>query len=205
MTDASARPRRKRAPRRVSKHKPPRRSTRPEHEETRHDYHCLELDLVHEAFQRRGLPFVHRLESIFREREVFEVEGLLRLSAGVLHAMAARGFSRVDHWEVRPGGWLPLPEPAHERRVEPAGHLLRALESGTWQRVADARAFAVRLSGAGDVRADVTVRRVHRERGHAITVELFGPLSERDLQGLERDLRDDLAVARLQRTGSSSG
>ena len=147
------------------------------------------------------MPFLHRLESVFREREVFEVEGLLRLTAGVLHALAARGFSRVDHWEVRPGGWIALPEPAHERLVEPVGHLLTALESDAWRKVGDARAFALRLSGAGDVRADVTVRRVHRERGHALTVELFGPVSERDLAAIERELRDVLSVARILRSG----
>ncbi|HKN06529.1 MAG TPA: hypothetical protein VJ021_02840 [Thermoplasmata archaeon] len=162
----------------------------------------LEVDLVHEAFRRQGLPFVHRLESIFREREVVEVEGLLRLTAAILHALAARGFSRVDHWEVRPGGWLPLPEPAHEKLTEPVGHLLNALRSEAWKRVANARAFALRLSGSSDLRADVTVRRVHRERGHAITLELFGPLSERDLEGMVRELREDLAVARVQRVAS---
>jgi len=163
----------------------------------------LEVDLVHEAFRRPGLPFVQRLESIFREREVVEVEGLLRLTAAVLHALSARGFSRVDHWEVRPGGWLPLPEPAHAQLTEPVGHLLNALQSPAWKRVASARAFALRLSGAGELRADVMVRRVHRERGHAITLELFGPLSGRELDAITRELREDLTVARIQRVPSS--
>jgi hypothetical protein len=108
----------------------------------------------------------------------------------------------VNHWEVRPGGWLPLPEPAHERLVEPVGHLVHALRSDAWKRVGDARSFAVRLSGPGELRADVTVRRVHRERAHAITLELFGLLSERELHAIEQVLGDELTVARLRRTES---
>lgn len=192
---ATRRPRRRRARR-------PRRSTS-RVERPRLGYVRLDIDLVHEAFRRRGLPFLHRLEAIFREREVVEVEGLLRLVARMLRALAARGFSRVDHWEVRPGGWLPLPEPAHERLIEPVGHLLNALRSDAWRRVAGARAFSVRLSGAGDVRADLTVRRVHRERGHAATLELFGPVSQHDLEALERSLRAGVSIARLRRTRTS--
>jgi len=163
----------------------------------------LEVDLVHEAFRRRGLPFVHRLEAVFREQEVVEVEGLLHPAAHVLRALASHGFSRVDHWESRPGGWLPLPEPAHERLTEPVGHLLNALHSNAWKRIGGARSFAMRLSGAGATRADVTVRRVHRERAHAITLELFGPMPERELHGIERSLREELSVARLRRVASS--
>ncbi|HYB79506.1 MAG TPA: hypothetical protein VEG66_07100 [Thermoplasmata archaeon] len=163
-------------------------------------YVRLDIDLVHEMFQRRGVPLLRSLEAIFREREVVEVEGLLRLTAATFRALQRRGFSRVDHWEVRPGGWLPLPEPAHERLAEPVGHLLNALRSDAWRRVAHARAFSARLSTGGDLRADVTIRQVHRERGHAITLELFGTVAPKDLLGIERGLRDELTIVRLRRT-----
>jgi len=196
---------RKRPPRRASRHVPPREPLRAELGTTdRRPVTRLEIDLVREAFQRGGLPFLHGLESIFREREVYEVEGLLRLSAGVLHALAARGFSRVDHWEVQPGGWLPLPEPAHERLVEPVGHLLNALSSDAWKRIASARAFSMRLSGAGELRADVTVRRVHRERSHAISIELVGPITPRELDSVERELRETLSIALVRRRSSAA-
>jgi hypothetical protein len=148
---------------------------------------------------RDRLPFVQRFESIFREREVVEVEGLFRLVAGTLHALSAHGFDRVDHWEAQPGGWLPLPEPAHERLQEPVGHLLNALRSGAWKGVAQSRGFSVRLSGSTPLRADVTVRRVHRERGHSITVELRGPAAEKASRSVERSLRTELSIARLRR------
>ena len=159
----------------------------------------LDIDLVHEAFQRGGRAWLHRLEAIFREREVVEVEGLLRLVARMLEALAPHGFSRVDHWEVHPGGWLPLPEPAHERLTEPVGHLLNALRSDAWKRISGARAFSVRLSGSGEVRADLTVRRVHREHGHGATIELYGPITERDLASIERSLRNQVSIVRLRR------
>jgi len=204
MADRTRPTRRRPASRRVSKHRAPaRRTARTPSDNGSLSYVRLEVDLVHEAFRRRGLPFVHRLEAIFREQEVVEVEGLLRPAALVLRALASHGFSRVDHWEARPGGWLPLPEPAHERLTEPVGHLLHALHSDAWKRVGDARSFAMRLSGSGSSRADVTVRRVHREQAHAITLELFGPVSERELSGIERSLRHELSIARLRRTASS--
>ena len=161
-------------------------------------YVRLDIDLVHEAFRRRGLPFLRSLEAIFREREVVEVEGLLRLTAKLLHALETRGFSRVDHWEVRPGGWLPLPEPAHERLAEPVGHLVNALRSPAWKTVARARAFSARLSTTGTLRADFTVRRVHRERAHAITLELLGTISAKELAGIEHALREQLHIVRLR-------
>ena len=128
------------------------------------------------------------------------MEGLLRLTAKLLHALDSRGFSRVDHWETRPGGWLPLPEPAHERLAEPVGHLLNALRSPAWRTVARARAFSARLSTAGTSRADFTVRRIHRERGHAITLELYGTVSERELSAIEHALREELSIVRLRRS-----
>ena len=131
------------------------------------------------------------------------MEGLLRLVARMLQALAPRGFTRVDHWEVHPGGWLPLPEPAHERLTEPVGHLLNALRSDAWKRISLARAFSVRLSGSGEVRADLTVRRVHRERTHAVTLEFFGPLTERELAAIERSLRAEVSIVRLRRRRTS--
>ena len=128
------------------------------------------------------------------------MEGLLRLTAKLLQALQHRGFSRVDHWEVQPGGWLPLPEPAHERLAEPVGHLLNALRSDAWHRVARARGFSARLSTSGELRAEFTVRQVHRERGHAITLELFGAVTSRELAGIERALKEELSIVRLRRT-----
>jgi hypothetical protein len=158
----------------------------------------LEVDLRHEELRTVGIPVLEQLEGLLRERSVVEQGDLLRLSAAALHACATRGFSRVDHWQIDPGGWLPLPEPTHRTLAEPVGHLLRALESDAWQRLALAREFSVRLSGAAKFHADLVVRRVHRERGHSLTVELRGTITKRELEALVRALRARLPVLRTR-------
>ncbi len=156
----------------------------------------LEVDLRHERFDAPTVPVLQQFERLFRERSVVEQSDLLRLAAGALHAFSSLGYNHVDHWEVTPGGWLPLPEPTHRTLAEPVGHLLRALSSEAWQPYARAREFAVRLSGPPKSRADLVVRRVHRERGHSISVELRGWITERDLTGLVRALRERVPVLR---------
>ncbi len=156
----------------------------------------LEIDLRHEQFREPDIPVLRQFEALLRERAVVEQGDLLRLSAGALHAFSERGFSRVDHWEIVPGGWLPLPEPTHTSLAEPVSHLLRALKSAQWNRLAEARQFSVRLSGHPKIRADLVVRRVHRERGHSLTVDLRGWIVERELDGLVRGIRERLPVLR---------
>jgi len=156
----------------------------------------LEIDLRHERLREPLIPVLRQFEQLLRERSVVEPTDLLRLSAAALHAFSVRGFSRVDHWEVVPGGWLPLPEPTHRTLAEPVSHLVRALGSLEWRRLAPAREFSVRLSGHPKVRADLVVRRVHRERGHSITVDLRGWISPRELDGLVRALRERLPILR---------
>lgn len=156
----------------------------------------LAIDLRHEHLQEPTIPVLQQFERLLRERSVVEPGDLMRLSAGALHAFSARGFSRVDHWEVDPGGWLALPEPTHASLAEPVGHLLRALQSSEWERLAGARGFTVRLSGHPKIRADLEVRRVHRERRHSITIDLRGWIAEQELTGLIRALRERLPVLR---------
>jgi hypothetical protein len=156
----------------------------------------LEIDLRHERWSEPDVPVLRQFERLLRERSVVEQGDLLRLSAAALHAFTTRGFARVDHWEIQPGGWLPLPEPTHATLAEPVGHLVRALESAQWRRLALAREFSVRLSGHPKIRADLVVRRVHRERGHSITVDLRGRIVARELEGLVGALRERLPVLR---------
>lgn len=156
----------------------------------------LELDLRHEHLEEPAIPLLRQFERLLSERSVVEQGDLLRLSAGALHAFSLRGFTRVDHWEIQPGGWLPLPEPTHASIAEPVSHLVRALQSAEWRRLAEAREFAVRLSGNPKFRADLVVRRIHRERGHSVTVDLRGSVPEREFEALVRALRDRLPVLR---------
>ncbi|MGA8542324.1 MAG: hypothetical protein WB947_02100 [Thermoplasmata archaeon] len=154
----------------------------------------LDVDLRHEQLSEPEIPLLRQFERLLRERSVIEHGDLLRLSAAALHGFSTRGFNRVDHWQVEPGGWLPLPEPTHASLAEPVGHLMRALASPEWQRLAQAREFSVRLSGHPAFRADLTVRRVHRERAHSLTIELRGTITPRELERLVRALRERLPV-----------
>lgn len=156
----------------------------------------LEVDLTPEVVREPAVPVLRQVEAFLREREVVEVGDLLRLTARLLHALASAGFSRVDHWEVEPGGWLPLPEPGHTTLAEPVGHLLRALQSDAWNRIAGARAFSLRLSGTVPFRADAVVRRVHRERVPSLSLDLRGKVAPTQVQDLVGAMRERLPVLR---------
>lgn len=160
----------------------------------------LEVDLEPEVVREPGLPVLRQMEALIRERQVVEIGDLLRLTGRALHALAGEGFSRVDHWEVQPGGWLPLPEPSHPRLIEPVGHMLRALRDDRWQHLAAARSFAVRLSGTIPFRADVVVRRVHRERAHSLSLDLRGKVTMGNVRDVVSALRRRLPVLRSQVT-----
>jgi hypothetical protein len=158
----------------------------------------LEVDVEHEGYRPERLSLLAPLTSLLREREVEDAEDLLQMTAGVLRSLAALGFDRVDHWEVRPGGWLPLPEPAHRRLDEPVAHLLRALSHESWAPVGKAHSFAARLSGNVPVRLDFVLRRVHRERGHALTVDLWGAVPRRLVDDLVHRVHERLPLARAE-------
>ena len=160
----------------------------------------LEIDLAHEAFRETELPVLRQVEAWLREREVVETGDLLRLVAGLLSALSSQGFSRVGHWEADPGGWLPLPEESHAQVIEPVGHLLSALKAPQWKEVARARSFAVRLSGARGGRADAVVRRIHRERHHAVSLDLWGVFTREEVHEILSAVRVRIPVLRSKVT-----
>lgn len=155
---------------------------------------CLEIDLTPNDAERAKHSALRRFEKMLRERNIEEGDDLLRLVASALHAFSATGYGRVNHWELTPGGWLPLPGDPKADGVEPLGLLLKALESKEWEPSAMAREFAVRLSGGGN-RADLVVRRSHRERRHSMTIDLYGSISSAHVHALIGALRERLPVA----------
>jgi len=142
----------------------------------------VELDLPHELLVPSPVPVLRQIESFLREQEVEEQGSLLLRAGELLDVLSSLGFRRVDHWEVDPGGWLPLPEATHAGRTEPVDHLIRALKSPAWKYLADARAFSVRVSSHEGRRADAVVLHRHREREHSITLDLWGPPSKGELR-----------------------
>jgi hypothetical protein len=158
----------------------------------------IELDLPHELLRPSPVPVFRRIVALLREQEVEEEGSLLLRSAQLLHELSELGYGRVDHWEVEPGGWLPLPEGTHAGRREPVEHLRRALQSPAWAFLAEARGFSVRLSSEGGQRVDARILRLHRERDHSIVVDLWGrPRAAEVRQTVER-LRSRFAPLRVR-------
>ena len=177
----------------------PRSSRRQRHRSYSHVH--LEVDLTAKAPDPTGDPFLERLAGFLKERKVIEKGTLILLAAGTLHAFAARRFRRVDHWEISPGGWLPPPRPGKGLDGdEPVGYLLDALESGAWESVGRARSFSARLSDLSGARADVIVRRVHRERTHSLSIDLWGSWTSESVKDLEGSIASRLPVVRSTMT-----
>ncbi len=149
----------------------------------------IELDLPHEILRPSSVPVIRQLEAFLREQEVEEEGSLMVRSAALLDVLGGLGFSRVDHWELDPGGWLPLPEAVHAGRFEPVGHLLRALRSSAWAPFARADGFGARLSSGSGDRVDARLLRRHREREHSITVLLWDAPSAAELKRVVARLR----------------
>ncbi len=147
------------------------------------------------------VPGLEALESLLKERKVAEPDGLASLAARALHALRARGVRRVDHWEIAPGGWLPLPDAAGAGGADAASDddLLTALEQARRRASAPARSFSARLSGDGQ-RVDLVVRRVHRERTPAVTLELRGEWTKGSIDELRGALAARLPVGRITMT-----
>ncbi len=158
----------------------------------------VELDLPHELLRPSSVPVVRQIETWLREQEVEEEGSLLVRVGELLHELGGQGYARVDHWEVDPGGWLPLPEASHAGRFEPVAHLVRALKSPAWSPLSSARSFAVRLTSEDGRRADARVLHRHREREHSVTVDLWGPPPEAELRRTVAALRQRLAPLRVR-------
>jgi hypothetical protein len=147
------------------------------------------------------VPVLTQLVHALRERKITERGTLLILAASTLHALAALRFRRVDHWEVSPGGWLPPPKAGKGGEDSgPVGDLLTALEDGSWDSVAKARSFAARVSDLSGAHVDVIVRRIHRERRHALSLDLWGSWTPAAVKDVEGALARRLDVARSTMT-----
>jgi hypothetical protein len=161
----------------------------------------LEIDLKVETIPTEGAPLLERLQAALSEREMVESKDLLLLAAGTLHALSARRFRWIDHWEVQPGGWLPLPGHKSKREAEePVGELLKAIEGGAWESATKANSFSVRLSDRRGNRADAIVRRVHRQRRHALSLDLWGSWTKETIEDVTGSLSSRLPVSRSTMT-----
>jgi hypothetical protein len=140
---------------------------------------------------------VKRLEAIFR-RHPSGTPDLLALAAATLHAFSSRGFRWIDHWEVAPHGWLPLPGEGDRKSRESLGQLLTLLRDGGTTRFEGATSFAARLSDTGGGRADIVLRSRRRSGRNALTMDLYGTWSQSDLAALHSALAGRLPVEKVR-------
>jgi hypothetical protein len=160
----------------------------------------FEFDLASKPTITVGAPLLERLAQRLKERRIVERGSLVQLAAATLHALSSQGFRRVDHWEIEPGGWLPLrTQRQHPGEEEPVGELLDLLESGTWASIASARSFSARMSDFSGGRADVIVRRVHRFR-HALTLKVWRTMTKGQVEDLKGAIDGRLPVTRSTMT-----
>jgi hypothetical protein len=160
----------------------------------------FEFDLAPTPTNSAGVPLLERLAQRLKERRIVEHGTLVQLAAATLHALSSQGFRRVDHWEIVPGGWLPLPAQLKDPGAqEPVGDLLELLESGAWSSIASARSFSARMSDFSGGRADVIVRRVHRLR-HALTLKLWRTMTKDQVEDLKEAIDKRLPVSRATMT-----
>jgi hypothetical protein len=161
----------------------------------------LEVDLAPEPKAPTGAAPLERLSEWLSSKKIVEQGTLIVLAAATLHALSARGFRRVEQWEVSPGGWLPPPRPGRDPEAEePVGHLLKALEAADGSSIAAADTFSAGLSDHGGGHVDVIVRRVHSGRGHAMTLDLRGDWSPAAVKDLTGALSERLPVLRSTMT-----
>lgn len=161
---------------------------------------ALEVDLVPGTERLSRIPLLDRIEEALREAEVVEQGDLLYLAGGTLHAFASAGYRRIDHWELRPGGWLPLRNAPTGPQVEPIAQFLAALGEDQWKAFAGARGLAVRLSSPRGLRASFELRRVRRERGHTLSIEVSGRIPSEHVDALVAALHRRLPVLRAEVT-----
>jgi hypothetical protein len=160
----------------------------------------FEFDLAPEPTNTAGVPLLERLAQRLKERRVVEKGSLVQLAAAVLHALSSQGFRRVDHWEVEPGGWLPLPTKQKKPGAEePVGDLLELLQSDIWSSIASARSFSARMSDFSGGRAEVVVRRVHRLH-HALTLKVWRTMTKGQVEDLKGAIDHRLPVTRSTMT-----
>jgi len=133
------------------------------------------------------------------QAQIAQTPDLVLLAVGTLHALSARRFRQVDHWEVSPGGWLPLPmEKSRRGSNEPVGDLLAVLEGDGASPLLKARSFAARLSDQQGHRVDVVVRRAQRR--HAISLDLNGVWTRDTIHDLLGSVAQRVPVAQTTLT-----
>lgn len=161
----------------------------------------LEFDLSSHETKSRGEPLLDRLGRALQENQAGVGGTLIAFAAATVHALAACGLRRVDHWEISPGGWLPLPSHSKSKdEPEPVGQLVRTLEGRGWSSLSSARSFSARLSDFKGGRVDVRLRRSRLEPRYALTLDLWGTWTQQDVHDVEGAMAERIPVVHVSMT-----
>ncbi|MEM0129433.1 MAG: hypothetical protein QXG65_04660 [Thermoplasmata archaeon] len=162
----------------------------------------IEIDLAPpEASTEAGL--LARLARSVGSRGPRASRALLTTGGLLLHAFASDGFVRVLHWEVAPGGWLPVAgsAPPDGGEAEPLGRFERALaDAGGAAAAARARRLAFRLGATDGRHADVVVRPRSTAFHHAATIDLVGRFPESSVSDLVGAIHRRIPLSRARVT-----
>ena len=140
----------------------------------------LEIRLQSPTVQPPKNALLRGLEEAFRSRPVVEAGSFGRRAVATLHGFSARGYRSVVHWETHPPDRIASPGEGEE----PISTLLTSLSKDGGPGLAGASTFRAVLADTSGNRADITLRRIHREGRPGIILEMTGSIPPAELHGL---------------------
>lgn len=149
----------------------------------------LEIDLAPAGPPSASVPILHEIEAALHERPVRESGSLFDLISGALRGLSSAGYHELLTGRIdRRRRADPRTEGPQHVRV-----FLEALQVGPAEG-RTGRSFGATLRGDGDRRAELQLRWRHRERRHALSLDLFGTLDRAEVHGVVAGLRRHLPV-----------
>lgn len=133
------------------------------------------LDLALQPGKPIDHPTAQSLQKTMDKKQIEAGSDFVHLVAALLHALSARRFKWIDHWEAGSAGWLPIP--THKdgaSGVESVGQLEETIASGSWAPGEKADSFSARLTDHAGGRVDLVVRAHPHLFHHSLTIDLWG-------------------------------
>ena len=140
----------------------------------------LEIHLQSPTVEAPKNALLRSLAEAFHSQPVVEAGSFGHRVVAALHGLSARGFRSVVHWETHPPDRIASPGEGEE----PISTLLTSLSKDGGPGLAGASTFRAVLADTSGNRADITLRRIHREGRPGIILEMTGSIPPAELHGL---------------------